>query len=125
MKLRVAAGVVCVVLAAMVTVRAADDKPADAKADKKPAGRLFAPWSKMTSLSDDQKDKIKDIHAKTLAQIKEIHEKEEADIMALLSDKQKDEVKELMAKDKAKTAAAKDDPDAAAKAAEKKEAAAK
>src|SRR5205814_9817328 len=63
--------VACALLVgAFVTVRAADEaKPAadSAKSDSaaKGSGRLNQPWSKMTSLSDDQKTKIKEIHAKT------------------------------------------------------------
>src|SRR5437762_3374213 len=94
--------VACALLVgAFVTVRAADEaKPAadSAKSDSaaKGSGRLNQPLSKMTSLSDDQKTKIKEIHAKTLDEIKAIHDKENTEIMALLSDDQKAEAKTLL-----------------------------
>ncbi|HYO08545.1 MAG TPA: hypothetical protein VER17_06195 [Tepidisphaeraceae bacterium] len=86
--------------AGLVTVRA-EDKPADAApAAKKQAAaarpRLTQPWNKITSLSDDQKSKIRDIHAKALDEIRAIRDKEQADILALLSDAQKAEAKTLL-----------------------------
>jgi Spy/CpxP family protein refolding chaperone len=112
MKLRWVVGMCCVVLVAMAWVRA-EDKPADAKPDKKPTGRLTQPWSKLSSLSDDQKDKIKAVHAKAVEEVKAIHDKETADIMALLTDEQKTEAKTLLEKDaadkKSKAAAPKKD----------------
>ena len=87
-------------LGAFVTVRAADEaKPGadSAKSDSgAKGGRLTQPWSKMSSLSDDQKDKIKAIHAKTLDEIKALHDKENTEVMALLSDDQKAEAKTLI-----------------------------
>ena len=97
-------GILCALtLTAFVTVRA-EDKPADAakpaadtaKPDTAKGGRLTQPWSKISSLTDDQKAKIKDIHAKSLEEQKAIKEKENADIMALLTDEQKTEAKSLM-----------------------------
>ncbi|HEX3355791.1 MAG TPA: hypothetical protein VHS31_02325 [Tepidisphaeraceae bacterium] len=61
----------------------------------RPSGRLFAPYSKMTSLSDDQKEQIEVIHRKVLAQEKEIEAKEKEDILALLSDDQKKEIHDI------------------------------
>ena len=75
---------------------APDDKPkAAAKAVK-----LTKPWSELTSLSDDQRQKIHDIHAKALAQINEIEKQEKADIMAVLTDAQKAELKDVAAASK-------------------------
>ena len=57
--------------------------------------RLTQPWTKMSSLSDEQKEKIRAIHTKANDDVKAIHEKERADIVALLSDDQKNELKSL------------------------------
>jgi Spy/CpxP family protein refolding chaperone len=88
-----------------VALRAADEqKPADSadktekKEEKKASsggGRLVQPYSKMTTLSDDQKQKISDIHKDFNAQRKELDKKEREQIMALLSDEQKKEVEKL------------------------------
>ena len=119
MKLRWVIGTMCVMLAAMTWVRG-EDKPAapadqakPAAAEKKPAsGRMAQPWSKMSSLSEEQKDKIKAIHAKALEEIKAIRDKERADIVALLTDDQKNELKSVeekaMAERKSNAAARKE-----------------
>lgn len=90
-----------------VVLRAADEqKPADSsdkttKTDssdeKKPmaGGRLTQPYSKLTSLSDDQKSKIISIHKDYNAQRKELDKKERDEIMALLTDDQKKEVEKI------------------------------
>jgi hypothetical protein len=123
-----AAALVAVVAvgSASLFVRAADDaKPAPAKAaakaadgekkEKKPA-KLTKPWSELTTLSEDQSNKIRDIHAKALAERKAIEDKEEADIMALLTDAQKSELKSIAEADAAaKKAAAPKKEKAAAK----------
>lgn len=76
------------------------------------SGRLFAPYSKMTTLTDDQKEKIEVIHKKRLAEEKELEAKEKDDIMALLSDDQKKEIHDIEDKTttdrKAKTSSKKD-----------------
>ena len=109
-------------------VRAADEaKPASGaapksakagdgeKKEKKPA-KLTKPWSELTTLSEDQANKIREIHAKSLAERKAIEDKEEADIMALLSDSQKNELKSIAEADAAaKKAAAPKKEKAAAK----------
>src|SRR3954463_13283686 len=64
-------------------------------------GRLFAPYSKMTSLTDEQRTKIRDIHRKALADIREIERKQSEEIAALLNDDQKKEMHELEAKEAA------------------------
>ena len=93
MNRRMAVGV-CVVMmmfAAVVWVRAAETGE-----KKRPGGRLTQPWSKIESLSDDQKTQIRAIHAKAVADKKAIDEKERADILALLNDEQKAEAQKLI-----------------------------
>ena len=85
------------VLSAFVTVRAADSA-SDATSDDKPI-KLVQPWNKLSSLSDEQKTKINEIHKKALADINQIRKQEQADIMALLSEEQKSELKSLKEKD--------------------------
>ena len=75
--------------------------------EKKPAaftGKLVKPWGELTTLSDEQKIKIHEIHRKALDQINEIEKQEKADIMAVLTDGQKNELKELAARDKKEAA---------------------
>jgi hypothetical protein len=74
------------------------DKP---KKDKATSAKLVKPWSDLKDLSDEQKTKIREIHAKALDEIKAIKEKENADITALLTDAQKDEIKSMTEKEKA------------------------
>ena len=56
------------------------------------ASRLTQPWSKMTTLTNEQINQIADIHRKTLAEVKAIEAKERTDIVALLTDEQKIEL---------------------------------
>jgi Spy/CpxP family protein refolding chaperone len=108
MKLRLIVAMCIVSLAALTYVRA-EEKAADAKPEKKPAAaKVVQPWSKLTTLSEEQKTQIKEIRAKANAEVKVIRDKEQADIMALLSDAQKNELKAIMEADaaaKKKTAA--------------------
>ena len=98
MKIRWVLAVMCAfLLAAIVTVRADDTAATTKKASSGAKMRLVQPWSKMTDLSDEQKEKIKEIHTKANDDIKVIRDKEQSDIMALLSDDQKSEVTKLMA----------------------------
>jgi Spy/CpxP family protein refolding chaperone len=90
----VAGGMLCV---GAVSLRAEDkpEVPAAAQAsDAKPMkqGRLTLPWNQLSSLSDEQKTQIRQIHRKALAEKKKIDQQERADIMALLNDDQKAEV---------------------------------
>ncbi|HEX8916698.1 MAG TPA: hypothetical protein VF796_30390 [Humisphaera sp.] len=99
----------------------AEAKPGEAKpAEAKPAAtsdvKLTKPWSDLTSLTAEQKEKISAVHKKALAETNAIEKKEKEDIMALLTDAQKTELKELADKKKKETATKK----AAEKAAEKK-----
>jgi len=100
-----------VVLLASVFV-VADDTPT--KADKKPAAsakadkaaeakpvRLTKPWKDLSSLSEDQKRQINQIHRKAVEETKAIEQREKADIMALLSDQQKAELTALQEKEAA------------------------
>jgi Spy/CpxP family protein refolding chaperone len=57
------------------------------------AARLTKPWSEISSLTDEQKTQIEEIHGKALDKEKEIRAKEQADIEALLTDAQKAELK--------------------------------
>ena len=71
-------------------------KSADAK-----AVRLTKPWKDLTSLSDDQKRQINQIHRKAVDEVKAVEQREKADIMALLSDQQKAELTALQEKEAA------------------------
>jgi len=91
--------VAVIVIAAGIAIssRAADEKSpaADAPKEKPKATKLFKPWSDLTSLSDEQKGKIRDIHTKFLADRKALEDKQHDDIFALLSDDQKVELKKV------------------------------
>jgi Spy/CpxP family protein refolding chaperone len=64
-------------------------------------GKLTKPWSELSSLTSEQRDKIRLIHGKAVEEVKTIRAKEEADIMALLTDEQKSELKVMEEKAKA------------------------
>jgi Spy/CpxP family protein refolding chaperone len=93
----------------------------DAKPAMKKAARLTKPWSGLTSLTEDQSAKIREIHRKAIDEINAIEEREKSEIMALLTDAQKSELKTLAEADAAsrkaatKKPAAKKDADAPAK----------
>ena len=99
MKLRMAVGVSCAMLLSAVVFVQAQEAAAE-KPKKQPMARLTLPWNKIASLSDEQKTQIRQIHAKALAEIRAIQEKERSDIMALLSDEQKSEAERLFAEQK-------------------------
>jgi hypothetical protein len=84
--------------------------------------RLVQPWSKMTTLSDSQKELIFHIHRHSLDQIKQIEADERKEILALLSDDQKLELVKTDEKDtvarKLKAAAARNPAAAATQSAE-------
>ncbi len=84
----------------------ADDKP---KEKTKKAPKLVQPWSLMSSLSDDQKTQIIDLHQKANDEVNAIRDKEKNDIMALLSDEQKKELEEALAKKAAEDKARKNE----------------
>src|SRR3954468_16304492 len=72
-------------------------------------GRLFAPYSKMSSLTDEQRTKIREIHRKVLADSREIERKQTEEIAALLNDDQKKELREWESKEAAAKKTAKPD----------------
>jgi Spy/CpxP family protein refolding chaperone len=77
-----------------------DAKPAAPKKEAKPRPvRLIQPYSLIeSSLTDEQKQKLNQIHQDFLAEQKKLREKEEADSMAVLTDDQKAEVKAALEK---------------------------
>lgn len=98
MRFRWTLGVACAVLMAAMVVARAEDKKEDG--EKKPrAAKLTAPWSKLSGLSDEQKQQIREIHGKANDEVKAIREKENTDIMALLTDEQKKELAGMKEKD--------------------------
>ena len=84
------------------------DTPRGSGASSRNPRGLVMPWSRLTSLTSEQKQKIAEIHLKASADKKAIEDKETADIMALLTDEQKTELakyeEERRAADKARTA---------------------
>jgi len=56
--------------------------------------RLPQPWSKLQSLSQDQRRQIYEIHHRALDEIKKVEQRERAEILTLLSDQQKLELVE-------------------------------
>ncbi len=83
-----------------VSATGAEEKPSDkpkAEATDKPAkktkvAKLTKPWSGISSLTEEQKAQIVEIHKKSVAEVKEIEQREHDAIMALLNDQQKVEV---------------------------------
>ena len=87
------------------TSQPSDMEHQDAKPAKGSSSKWgFAPFNKLSNVTDEQKQKINDIHRKANAERKSIDEKEEADIMALLTDEQKAELDKMEADKKAKSA---------------------
>ncbi len=84
--------------------------------------RLVQPWSKLTTLSDSQRELIYHLHRHAHDQIKQIEAEERKDILALLSDDQKLELVRTDEKDtvarKLKAAAARNPTTAATQSAE-------
>jgi hypothetical protein len=81
---------------------------ADAKADAQTASqsearavRLTKPWKDLTSLTEDQKRKINEIHRKSTQEVKAIEQREHDDIMALLNEQQKSELTAMQEKEAA------------------------
>jgi len=96
---RIGSAAVLVLGSALFVVAAPDEKPKAAAPVAAAPAKLVKPWSELTSLNDEQKAKIHEIHVKALAQINEIEKQEKADIMAILTDPQKTELKEVAAKE--------------------------
>lgn len=77
-------------------------KPKEKDKDKKPASpKLTKPWSLLKSLSDEQKARIAEIHAKYVAERKKLDEAEKADVMGILTDEQKKELEDATAAEEA------------------------
>ncbi len=93
------AGAAALVLAGSVFVLADEAKP-DAK-PAKPAhvAKLTNSWSELSSITDDQKKQILEVHAKANEEIKAIHAKEKSDILALLTPAQKKELAQVEERD--------------------------
>jgi Spy/CpxP family protein refolding chaperone len=92
MRMRIGLVVIALVCASLLTARGADEK---AESKGKGGGRLTQPWSKISSISDDQKSKIVEIHKKANDERKAIDKREHDEIMALLTDDQKKEAEAL------------------------------
>ncbi len=94
--------VIVVGLIAVIPVRgeepAAETKKASAEKPKKL--RLVKPWADLTTLSDEQKVKISEIHADYVEKINQLRDEEEAAILALLSDENKTELAKQAAEKK-------------------------
>ncbi len=71
--------------------------------DEKPAKpiRLINPWTKLTTLSDEQKVRIHAIHTEFLASLAELRKNERERIMAVLTDEQKQELQAALDKEAA------------------------
>jgi Spy/CpxP family protein refolding chaperone len=98
------AGFAVALLVGSAALHAADDaaKPDNATPTHVTrGGRLVKPWSDLKDLTSEQTEKLKEIHAKSLAQMSEIRAKEKEECMAVLTDDQKKE----LADDAAKTLA--------------------
>jgi hypothetical protein len=92
MRFRIALAVVCAVMLCGVVIVRGDDEKKDAPEKAAAKGKLVQPWSKLSDLSDEQKNQLREIHAKAMAEIKAIKEKEQTDSMAVLTDAQKAEL---------------------------------
>ena len=83
---------------AILPVRAAeepaegDKKEAQEKSAKSRKLRLVKPWADISSLSEEQKQKIAEIHADYAEKMNQLREDEEAAILALLTDENKAEL---------------------------------
>jgi hypothetical protein len=66
----------------------------------RPTRGLVKPWTLLTTLTDEQKQKLAAIHEKALEQINKIKDQEDADSRAVLTDAQKQELKDAEEKDK-------------------------
>lgn len=85
------------------TSQPSDMEHKDSKPAKASSGRWgFAPFNKLSGMTEEQKQRINDIHRKANAERKAIDDKEEADVMALLTDEQKAELEKMEADKKTK-----------------------
>lgn len=100
-----------VMLAAVMAAVALAEEPADKSAapadhkevrDNGPAKRKpILPWRKLDSLTDEQMDRIHEIHKTALEQIRAIREKEREDMLAVLTPEQRAELEAAIEKEKA------------------------
>ena len=105
------AGVGSLVLVGAAVVGAADDaKPADntpkaEKPDHHGRTRLPKAYAQLSDLSDDQKQKLADIHEKTVQEMHALEAKERDDMRSVLTDAQRTELDDWTAKNKEETRA--------------------
>lgn len=57
--------------------------------------KLWGVWAKLTSLTPEQKVKMRQIHDNALAEKRKIEQQEEIDLLAVLSDEQKQELQQI------------------------------
>jgi Spy/CpxP family protein refolding chaperone len=89
--------------AAPANKEAAKDAPKEVISES--AIKLPKPWSDLSTLTEEQRTKLYDIHHKSLAKVSEIEKQEKADCMAVLTDAQKTELKTAVAQDRKDAAA--------------------
>ena len=85
-------------LIAALPVRAeepADGAKKEARAEKPKKLRLVKPWADLSTLSEEQRAKISEIHADYVEKMSQLRDEEEAAILALLSDENKSELEKL------------------------------
>lgn len=89
-----------VVLVGVGVIAIADDATTNPSTEIRTStrSRIVAPFNQLTDLTDDQKDKIRDIHAQAIEQERQLRQKEQDDMMAVLTDDQKKELTDLEAK---------------------------
>src|SRR4051812_19057624 len=61
-------------------------------------GKLVAPWDRLSDITPEQRDKIIDIHQRSLDEIRLSKEHEESDIWQLLTETQKDQYRLIKGK---------------------------
>jgi Spy/CpxP family protein refolding chaperone len=92
-----------VLLATGGTALIADNTPATPSAAPAPTTKpahLIKPYSELPDLTDDEKTQLVDIHEKAEGEVRAIHEKERADLLAVLTDDQKKELADIEAQDR-------------------------
>ncbi len=87
-------------LIAAVPVRAEEPAGGDkkeAKVEKAKKQRLVKPWADLTTLTEEQRAKISEIHADFVEKMSQLRDDEEAAIFAVLSDENKAELEKQAA----------------------------
>jgi Spy/CpxP family protein refolding chaperone len=64
-------------------------------------GKLTSPWDRITGITPEQRDKIIDVHQRSLEEIRQTREREESDIWNLLTEPQKDQYRMIKGKGRA------------------------